>query len=1053
MKLKRYGLKTKIITGIFLLFGSCIALVSWLAYDYLEHYLKESITREQYNFTSNLALNIYDKLNMAQNAVIAVAAGITPEMFSDREKLQKFIDTREVCRLIFDNGMFLFSDKGLIIAESPDFNRYGKDYSYREYFQKTMELKKSYISKPYISSQTHAHPSIMITAPIFMNGSVVAVLGGSIDLTKPNFLGRIAALKLANSGYFYVFTQKRLMIVHPKKEYILTEFPEGVNPLFDKVVKENFEGADYTSNFNGDNCLACFKKIPNSDWILGASVNIDEAFQPIYYVREYYIILMCSVFLFLCLAIANWLKYLINPLLKFAAHVNRLSEKKGRDKFIKIDSGDEIGMLADEFNKMIISNQTQYEALIEKENELKNYVKRLIELNDILKASETRYKSLFENMLNGFSYNKIIYDEKNEPCDFCIIEANGYFCNTFNIIKTDFLNKKVSEIFPAYPREWKTEIFEVCRTLKEKRLDCYVPTIGKWFDIIIYLPEPGYFVTIFSDITERKNTEQIILDAEKKSKFQLENRVLERTAELRQANEKLFDEINEKERIQNALKTSENKYRTLMEQTYDLIFELEPDGKCSFASANNLNIIGYTPSELIGHYYCEFIHPDDIEPTNREFEMEINGIKTENVSFIARFKCKNSNYINLEITGKVFETETGGKRIIVVGRDITAKIKLEEEIIKSSKLESLGILAGGIAHDFNNILMGIIGNVVLAKKRIKNDDRTIEILSRIETVVYKAKSLTEQLITFSKGGMPVKKLVNINEILSENFKFSTAGTNIITDFELNDSINFIEADSGQLAQVFTNLAINSKQAMPDGGVISVKTRVVDFNEHNELALDAGKYVEIIISDNGVGISSENIAKIFDPYFTTRINGNGLGLATAYSIIKNHYGTINVASEIGRGTTFTIYLPAMIKSADCQYNSEEPADFSIVLKEKKVLVMDDDEMVLNAVKEMFEHMKIECLTAATGEAAIELYIKSMEEGRKIDYVIMDLVIKGGMGGVDAIKALKKIDPGIYAIVSSGYSHDPVMADYKKYGFRGVLAKPYKEDDLVKVLMHC
>ncbi|RLB90540.1 MAG: hypothetical protein DRH50_12220 [Deltaproteobacteria bacterium] len=384
--------------------------------------------------------------------------------------------------------------------------------------------------------------------------------------------------------------------------------------------------------------------------------------------------------------------------------------------------------------------------------------------------------------------------------------------------------------------------------------------------------------------------------------------------------------------------------------------------------------------------------------------------------------------------------------VVLVFRDVTERRKMEEELQKIEKIESIGILAGGIAHDFNNILMGILGNITLAKMYAGPDDKVIEKLTDAERASLRAKDLTQQLLTFSKGGAPIKKTASITELLKDSMSFALRGSNVRCEYFLSDNLWPIELDEGQMSQVINNLVINAQQAMPEGGIINVRAENTVVEKEYGFPLKKGKYIKITIEDQGLGIAKEHLSKIFDPYFTTKQKGSGLGLTTAYSIIKNHDGYISAESELGEGTRFDIYLPASEKEITGKRLFEERP----LVGKGRILVMDDEEIVRRVSGEMLKSFGYEVEFARDGTEAIEVYKNAKESGNAFDAVIMDLTIPGGMGGKEAIKKLLELDPDVKAIVSSGYSNDPVMADFRKYGFRAVVAKPYEIKELGEVI---
>lgn len=393
----------------------------------------------------------------------------------------------------------------------------------------------------------------------------------------------------------------------------------------------------------------------------------------------------------------------------------------------------------------------------------------------------------------------------------------------------------------------------------------------------------------------------------------------------------------------------------------------------------------------------------------------------------------------------IFDSDSREIGTIVVFQDVSDRERTEAELLKTQKLESLGIFAGGIAHDFNNILMGVIGGISLLKIEHKDAPEILCRLDDIEKASFRAKELTQQLLTFSKGGDPIKKTVDVVKLLRESANFVLSGSNVRCEFSISDGLPPVEADEGQISQVINNLLINANQAMPDGGIINIAAEAVRSGP-DTAAFAEGAYVRISIEDHGTGISGENLGKIFDPFFTTKPKGNGLGLSTSYSIIQKHGGLLSAESMVGKGSVFRIYLPV---SGSVLQPGEMPAG-TVRLNGRRVLLMDDDEMILQVGAEMLRYLGCEVACSRDGVEAIAVFRKAAEAGVPFDAVIMDLTIPAGMGGREAVTELKKIDPRAAAVVSSGYSNDPVIADYREYGFSGYIVKPYKLEELSEVI---
>ncbi len=382
---------------------------------------------------------------------------------------------------------------------------------------------------------------------------------------------------------------------------------------------------------------------------------------------------------------------------------------------------------------------------------------------------------------------------------------------------------------------------------------------------------------------------------------------------------------------------------------------------------------------------------------------------------------------------------------VVVIRDMSERIKIEQELQKASKLESVGTLAGGIAHDFNNLLLSIMGNISLAKLSLSPETRAFSQLLEAEKASLLAKGLTQQLLTFAKGGQPVKKPVRLVPILENATQLILRGGRIQSEYQFPNDLWDLYADESQLHQAFHNLILNAQQAMPQGGTLYIEAKNLRPNELPEkpgLDLEAQAYIRIQIKDTGHGIPQENLARVFDPYFTTKTHGSGLGLATTYSIITSHKGQMEVSSNVGEGTTFTMYLPA----SSVQAIPQTLRPNNLRLGQGKILVMDDEEAIRLLLEQMLTLLGYTVELTTHGEEAIERYAKAQNLGQPFSAVILDLTIPGGLGGKDTMHRLRLLDPKVQAIVSSGYSNDPVLSNYLAYGFQGMVAKPFRLDEL-------
>ncbi len=387
---------------------------------------------------------------------------------------------------------------------------------------------------------------------------------------------------------------------------------------------------------------------------------------------------------------------------------------------------------------------------------------------------------------------------------------------------------------------------------------------------------------------------------------------------------------------------------------------------------------------------------------------------------------------------------------VLVFKDVSNERKVEEELLKIRKLESVGVLAGGIAHDFNNILAAILGNIELLGYRVPAHDAKIEkLLASARKGVKRAVKLTYQLLTFSKGGEPIKDTVTLPELIRDSAGFVLQGSKTFCEYEFAEDLWRVDVDSGQISQVIQNIVINADHSMPEGGRVTIScSNVADPTADVLLNTHEGEFVRIDIKDKGIGIPETILDKIFDPYYSTKKQGSGLGLAICHSIITKHEGHLLVDSSPGKGTIFTIYLPAHLGTASD--DQDVRLEMTPAAKTARILVMDDDEMVLEVVQDQLATLGYEPVLVRDGDEAINKYQELRDQGTPVDLMVMDLTIPGGMGGQDAARKLLQIDPQLKIIVASGYSNDPVMANYEQYGFRGAIHKPADLLELSRVI---
>ncbi len=491
----------------------------------------------------------------------------------------------------------------------------------------------------------------------------------------------------------------------------------------------------------------------------------------------------------------------------------------------------------------------------------------------------------------------------------------------------------------------------------------------------------------------------------------------------------------------------QQKLAAIIENSSDMIGIASLDGKILYINPAGQKLVGLDGIEEVRKTTLD----QYVMPQHRDLLRDLTRALVSRGSWRGEARVRNfktGKSIPIELNGFIINDPATGRPLFMgnVSRDITDRKRMEEELLKAQKLESVGILAGGIAHDFNNLLTAILGNITLAKTYAGSASRSYGRLEEAEKASLRARDLTQQLLTFSRGGMPVKRTASIENLVRESAGFALSGARSRCEFSFPGDLPPVFVDPGQIGQVVHNLVVNADQAMADGGTVRVSGETVLLAAGEVPPLKPGQYVRICVADRGVGIPGENLSKIFDPYFTTKRKGNGLGLATAYAIVRKHDGHISVESRVGAGATFHLYLPAAAGTVPEPAREPErpPAG------KGKVLVMDDEEMVRGVAADMLAALGYEAAVAEDGAAAVALYREARESGASFDAVIMDLTVPGGMGGKEAIRILREIDPDVRAVVSSGYSNDPVMSEYERYGFLSIVIKPYTAAQLGEAL---
>lgn len=484
------------------------------------------------------------------------------------------------------------------------------------------------------------------------------------------------------------------------------------------------------------------------------------------------------------------------------------------------------------------------------------------------------------------------------------------------------------------------------------------------------------------------------------------------------------------------LQKSVDEYNLIFNSMQDVFFRIDSEQRIKIISPSSQKVLGYSPDELKEDSF-EAIFTDATAFTSLLKDIKESG-EVEHYECELTTKDRNDVWVSINANS---EKNAEGEIIHINGiiRDITAKRKWEEEKLKNQKIESISILAGGIAHDFNNVMTGVMGNVSLAAQTLNPASKEASYLAKAEEAMERANILSNQLLTFSSGGTPIKQECSLKELIEKCIHSAFEECNLTPTVSIAENLPPVTCDPIQISQAVNTLILNAIQAVNADGTIDISAgNHIQYS--NTGVITKGNYIKISVKDNGCGIPSDITSRIFDPFFTTKIDANGLGLATAHSIIKKHDGGIEFQSEKSGGSIFSIFLPT----------SSIPEDTTLLTvhakqnehnKGQRLLIMDDEEIVLLVCEEMCKIIGFEVVTVTNGTMAIDTYKEALEQNRRFDLVIMDLTVPGGMGGKEAIAKLIEIDPDVKAIVSSGYSNEPIMSHYEKYGFVDAIAKPY------------
>jgi PAS domain S-box-containing protein len=658
------------------------------------------------------------------------------------------------------------------------------------------------------------------------------------------------------------------------------------------------------------------------------------------------------------------------------------------------------------FGLALIAIAALFAAMWQRHQTAEHY-KALFQSEQELRQSKARFEALFASMTEGVALHEMVNDPSGKAIDYRIVGINPAYEKHTGLSPEKARGRLATELYGVTTPPYLAEYSRVAETGAPFSFETWFPPMKKHFAISVFSPGKGTFATVFEDITDRKLHESAI--------------------------------IAEKERFLVTLRSI-------------------GDGVITTDTAGNITLMNKVAEELTGYSLAEsvgrplgdvFIIVNELtrEPCENPVEKVLKSGAIVGLANHTSLICKDGRERAIADSGApIHDRESKTIGVVLVFRDVTEKQKTDEALNKADKLESIGLLAGGIAHDFNNLLSGIYGYIDLAKEDMAPESRAAEYLEKAIRTFSRAKDLTMQLLTFSKGGAPVKKTMQLGPLLKENVRFALSGSKVAPEFAVDGGLWPCDVDVNQIGQVVDNLVINAIQAMPLGGTISVSADNVALAWGEVPLLKEGNYLRISVVDRGTGIPPSIMSRIWDPFFTTKQTGHGLGLATVYSIIKKHDGVITVESTIDKGTTFTFYLPA---AAGCVVMDGPGSSAGVTrLKTGKVLIMDDEESIRETVGVMLKLLGYTPEFALHGREALTKIREAFDKIEPYTAVIMDLTIPGGMGGRETIAELRRnaAHEKLTVFVSSGYSDDPVMTDPAAFGFTDKIAKPFRKGEL-------
>lgn len=1043
--MKQFTLKTKVTLffplAITLMFACLFLLISSL----LQQYIKNSVSEQQYQLVSLLAEDIDRTIALNSQILMSIGGKITPEMMHDSSRALQYLKTQDEHQFSFDNGLFLFNADGRIVAELPlGLSRVGKDFSFREYFKQTVITRKPFISDPYKSSQSHHHPAIMFTAPLFdRSGTLMGVLGGSVDLNNSAYFGRLPNVKMGKTGYSFLVNSDRLIVLHPDTSRIMKyDIPPGSNALLDRALA-GFDGSGETVNSRGLHTLSSFKHLKTKNWILGANFPLVEAYAPTARIRNAVMLALPFLSLALFWVMRRYLHKITDPIIKLTHHVEELSTKSGDERIFQIQGADEVDTLGRAFNQLVCESDLQrarLEADLEKHERADQQLHRQ---NEYLQALHETTLGLIKRLdVTSVLQAIVIRSGRLVGTEHCFL----YLVNSNDAEMTMVYQSGIYDSLFHHPvRRGEGISGRVWDSGEPIRVDDYNLWEGRLPDsdrnvlhamagvpLKVADAVVGVLGLAFIDEGVVFNDQQMELLAQfgELASLALENARL---------NEESQRELAERNRVEEHLR----KLSVAVEQSPVSIVITDTSGAIEYVNPHFSALTGYSFEEVVGQ------NPSMLktgETSTEEYKQLWDTILAGG-EWRGEFHNRKKDgelYWEQALIAPIRDNSYAITHFIAIKEDITERKQLEGQLRHAQKMDAIGQLAGGIAHDFNNILTAIVGYASILQLKLPEGSPLKKNAEQIAATAERGATLTQGLLAFSRKQASNPVVVDLNEIISRvhQLLLRLISEDIRLDINLAPQSLTIMADSGQLEQVLMNLATNARDAMSHGGSIVISTETIVLDNYFVLARGfgrPGRYALLTFSDSGDGMEPDIVKHIFEPFYTTKElgKGTGLGLSIVYGIIKKHNGYILCRSTIGLGTIFQIYLPLLDLIPAVMEESGQEKVVEDAHGTDFILMAEDNETARVFGKEILEEFGYSVILAVDGEDALEKY---KANSRKISLVILD-VIMPKMSGREVYDAMHSLDPHVRVLFCSGYPKDVVVGQGGLDEDMNYLAKPF------------